>query len=94
MSNVVNDFHNFRAVSIFILDVFFEIYFDRDIMYLVYSILLKYILKFFIFHKFIKQYKYLNLTFSCVVPLPIREFLIPTARVHNKPLLYCARHPA
>ena len=29
-SNVVNDFHNFRAVSIYI-GVFFEIYFDRNI---------------------------------------------------------------
>ena len=34
MSNVVNDFHNFRAVSIYILDVFFEINFDRNIMHL------------------------------------------------------------
>ena len=34
MFNVVNDFHNFRAVSIYILGIFFEIYFDRNIMYL------------------------------------------------------------
>ena len=34
MSNVVNDFHNFRAVSIYILGIFFEIYFDRNIMFL------------------------------------------------------------
>ena len=33
MSNVVNDFHNFRAVSIY-MGIFFEIYFDRNIMYL------------------------------------------------------------
>ena len=34
MSNVVHDLHNFRAVSIYILGIFFEIYFDRNIMYL------------------------------------------------------------
>ena len=33
MSNVVHDFHNFRAVSIY-MGIFFEIYFDRNIMYL------------------------------------------------------------
>ena len=33
MSNVVNDFHNFRAVSIYWM-YFFEIYIDRNIVYL------------------------------------------------------------
>ena len=41
MSNVVHDFHNFRAVSIYILGIFCEIYFDRTIMYLDQSTLLK-----------------------------------------------------
>ena len=40
MSNVVNDFHNFRAVSIYI-GYIFETYFDRNIMYLDQSTLLK-----------------------------------------------------